>query len=173
VKGFTAEPQRALSFFVRKILILVHTCIDIKKKKGENMHENNIGTAIVNAAYQVHVRVGPGLLESAYQKCLIFELRSHGLEVLPEVELPLKYRGKEIDCSYRLDMIVHNKVIVEVKSIDKLHDIHTAQLLTYLKLSKCRLGYLINFNVPKIKYGIKRVVNGLDYPQNPARANNN
>lgn len=137
------------------------------------MHENDIGTAIVNAAYQVHVRVGPGLLESAYQKCLIFELRNHGLEVLHEVELPLKYRGKEIDCSYRLDMIVHNKVIVEVKSVDKLHDIHTAQLLTYLKLTKCRLGYLINFNVPKIKFGIKRVVNGLDYPQNPARANNN
>lgn len=122
---------------------------------------------IVNAAYEVHVRIGPGLLESAYQKCLIHELRRSGLSVLHEVQLPMRYRGVEIDCHYRLDLLVENKVIVEIKAVEELLTIHTAQLLTYLKLTKCSLGYLINFNVPKIKYGIKRIANGLVYKENP------
>lgn len=130
------------------------------------MHENEIGSIIVNAAYDVHVRIGPGLLESVYQKCLIYELRQSGLNLMHEVQLPIRYRGVEMECHYRLDLLVENKVIVEVKAVDGLLDIHTAQLLTYLKLTKCRLGYLINFNVPKIKYGIKRIANGLVYEEN-------
>jgi GxxExxY protein len=133
------------------------------------MHENEIGSMIVNAAYDVHVRIGPGLLESAYQKCLIYELRRSGLSMMHEVQLPVRYRGVEMECHYRLDLLVENKVIVEVKAVDGLLDIHTAQLLTYLKLTGCRLGYLINFNVPKIKYGIKRVANGLVYEENPVK----
>lgn len=130
------------------------------------MHENEIGSRIVHAAYEVHTRIGPGLLESAYQKCLKFEMQQVGLNVLSEVKLPLRYRGTEIDCGYRIDLLVGNKVIIEVKSVEALSDIHTAQLLTYLKLTRCKLGYLLNFNVPKIKYGIKRVVNKLYIPQN-------
>jgi GxxExxY protein len=133
------------------------------------MHENEIGSIIVNAAYDVHIRIGPGLLESAYQKCLIYELRRSGLSLMHEVQLPMRYRGVEMDCHYRLDLLIENKAIIEVKAVEELLDIHTAQLLTYLKLTGCRLGYLINFNVPKIKYGIKRVANGLVYEENPVK----
>lgn len=125
------------------------------------MHENKIGTHIVNSAFEVHTQLGPGLLESAYQKCLLFELKKRGLSVLSEVQLPIKYKEAEIDCAYRLDLIVENKVIVEIKSVENLLKIHTAQLITYLKLTDCRLGYLLNFNTARLKYGIKRIVNNL------------
>jgi len=126
------------------------------------MHENRIGTHIVNSAFEVHTQLGSGLLESAYQKCLLYELKKRELRVLSEVQLPIKYKEAEIDCAYRLDLIVENKVIVEIKSVESLLNIHTAQLITYLKLTNCKLGYLLNFNSVKIKYGIKRIVNNLD-----------
>ena len=125
------------------------------------MTENEIGTLIVNAAYEVHVRLGPGLLESAYQKCMIYELKNDGLDVRSEVHLPLRYKGIKLDCGYRMDIWINRKVIIEIKTVESLLDIHTAQLLTYLKLTHCRLGYLLNFHTPKIKYGIKRVANNL------------
>ena len=125
------------------------------------MHENKIGTQIVNSAYEVHTQLGPGLLESAYQKCLLYEIKKKGLNVLSEVQLPVRYKEAEIDCAYRLDIIVENKVVIEIKSVENLLNIHTAQLITYLKLTDCRLGYLLNFNTARLKYGIKRIVNNL------------
>lgn len=125
------------------------------------MTENEIGTLVVNAAYEVHTRLGPGLLESAYQRCMIYELKNDGIDARSEVHLPLKYKGIKLDCGYRMDIWVENKVVIEIKTVESLLDIHTAQILTYLKLTHCRLGYLLNFHTPKIKYGIKRVANDL------------
>ena len=124
------------------------------------MTEDEIATIIVQAAYNVHVQLGPGLLESAYEACLIFELIDLGLSVASQVNLPLIYRGVNLECGYRIDILVENKVIIEVKSVSELNNVHLAQTLTYLKLTNCKLGLLINFNVAKIKDGIKRVING-------------
>lgn len=125
------------------------------------MTENEIGTIIVDSAIEVHIHIGPGLLESAYQKCIAHELESRGLNVSEEVDLPLQYKGIRLNCGYRLDLLVNQKVIVEIKTVKSLLDIHKAQLLTYLKLNNCKLGYLLNFNTSRMRYGIKRMVNKL------------
>ncbi len=125
------------------------------------MSENQIGTEIVNCALAVHKNLGPELLESTYQACLAHELHLAGLDVSEEHPLPVVYKDVKLECGYRLDLWVERKVIIEIKSVDALNDVHLAQILTYLKLTDNRLGYLINFNVSKIKHGIKRVVNGL------------
>lgn len=122
---------------------------------------DEIAGQIVDAAIAVHRTLGPGLLESAYETCLTFELGDRGLRVASQVALPICYRGRQLDASYRLDLIVDELVIVEIKSVDELAPIHTAQLLTYLKLSDKRLGLLINFNVDLLKRGIKRIANKL------------
>ena len=114
---------------------------------------------IVEAAFKVHSALGPGLLESAYQTCLDYELRQQGLKVACEVTLPIQYKGVTLDCGYRIDMLVEDSIIIENKAVDQLQPIHQAQLLTYLKLRNCTLGFLINWNVPLIKNGIKRMVN--------------
>jgi len=124
------------------------------------MKENEITEKIIKAAMKVHTVLGPGLLESAYQECLFYELQKSGLKVEKEKALPISYDGVKLDCGYRLDLFVEDLVIVELKSIDSFKDIHLAQTLTYLKLADRRLGLMINFNVEKLKYGIKRVVNG-------------
>ncbi|RZK91899.1 MAG: GxxExxY protein [Pedobacter sp.] len=124
------------------------------------MTEDEIAKVIVQAAYNVHVQLGPGLLESAYEACLVFELIDFGLKVSSQVNLPLTYRSVNLDCGYRIDILVEDKVIIEVKSVNELNNVHLAQTLTYLKLSNYKLGMLINFNVAKIKDGIKRVING-------------
>jgi GxxExxY protein len=118
---------------------------------------NAVSGAVVDAAFRVHTELGPGLLESAYETCLSYELRQRGLKVCNQVELPVVYCGKMIDCSFRLDLVVADCVIVEVKAVEQLHKVHAAQLLTYLKLSGLRVGLLINFNVTAIKTGIKRI----------------
>ena len=123
--------------------------------------ENEIGRIIVNCAFNVHRNLGPGLLESTYQACLAYELRMAGLAVQVETALPVIYQEVKLECGYRLDLWVENKVIIEVKSVDALNDVHLAQILTYLKLSNNHLGFLINFNFPRIKNGIRRVVNNL------------
>ena len=123
--------------------------------------ENEVAKVIVNAAYNVHIALGPGLLESAYEACLIYELVEAGLEVKSQLTLPIVYREIKLDCGYRIDILVENLVVIEIKSVSTLNDIHLAQTITYLKLSGCKLGLLINFNVAKIKDGIKRVANGL------------
>ena len=111
------------------------------------------------AAISVHKELGPGLLESAYEACLVYELASQNLKVERQKSLPLRYRGVQLDCGYRLDLLVEESIIVEIKAIEKLEPIHEAQLLSYLKLSKCPVGLLINFNVKVLKDGIRRLVN--------------
>jgi GxxExxY protein len=115
----------------------------------------------VDAMVLVHRELGPGLLESSYQRCLAFELDERGLAVETEVVLPLTFKGVKLDAGYRIDLWIERKVILEVKSVEALHSIHTAQLLTYLKLTDNRLGLLVNFNEKLVRDGIKRVVNGL------------
>lgn len=125
------------------------------------MTENEISKAIFEAALKVHRSLGPGLLESAYEECLFYELNKAGLKVEKQKPLPLIYEEVHMEIGYRLDLMVENKVIIEVKSVEALNDIHLAQILTYLKLSNCKLGMLINFNVELVKNGIRRVVNNL------------
>ena len=125
------------------------------------MSPNEVSGQIVDAAMKVHSALGPGLLESAYEGCLAHELRKRGLKVAVQVALPVVYEGVNIDVGYRIDLLVEDLVIVELKSVDKLAPIHEAQLLTYLKLSGKRLGLLMNFNVVHLKDGIKRMVNRL------------
>ncbi len=115
-------------------------------------------SSILNCAYKVHSALGPGLLESAYEECLYYELDKIGLVVLKQKPMPLIYEEKKLDLGYRIDLMVEGLVILEIKSIDAINPIHFAQLLTYLKLSKCGVGFLINFNVQSLKDGIKRVI---------------
>ena len=124
------------------------------------MTENEIATIVIDVAYKIHIELGPGLLESAYEACMIYELRELGLKVSSQMGLPLKYRNVFLDCGYRIDLLIEDKFIVEIKSVQELNNIHMAQTITYLKLSGCKLGLLINFNVYKIKDGIRRVING-------------
>ncbi len=130
---------------------------------------NAISEAIIGAAIDVHKAVGPGLLESAYEACLAYELRQRGLKVEQQKELPLKYRDVQLDCGYRLDLLVEDIVIVEVKALEALLPIHQAQLMSYLRLTKCRLGLIINFNVTQLTRGVKRVVN--EFPDSALSAN--
>ena len=125
------------------------------------MTENEISKIVVEAALKVHKTVGPGLLESANEECLAYELIKSGLFIEKQKALPLVYEEIKLDPGYRVDILVENKLIIEVKSVEALNDVHLAQILTYLKLSGCKLGLLINFNVALIKNGIKRVVNQL------------
>ena len=125
------------------------------------MNIEEVGRLIVHSAYLVHSSLGPGLLESVYQTCLRHELLRAGLEVESEVLLPVIYRELKIDAGYRIDLLVNNTVIIENKSVEKILPVHEAQLLTYMKLKECRLGYLLNWNVPVMKEGIKRMVNNL------------
>jgi GxxExxY protein len=132
---------------------------DIGMKKLSMEELNKITEAIIGAAIEVHRALGPGLLESAYVTCLVYELRERGFKVLQEVPLPLVYKEVKLDCGYRLDLLVNDAVIVEVKSVESLAPIHEAQLLSYLKLADCKIGLLINFNVKMLKQGIKRLAN--------------
>ena len=123
---------------------------------------NGITEGIIGAAIEVHRALGPGLLESAYESCLAFELAEQGFKVERQKALPVLYKGVKIDCGYRLDLLVEESVIVEIKAVAALAPIHKAQLLSYLRLSSCRVGLLINFNVEVLRDGIKRLVNGLE-----------
>ena len=125
------------------------------------MSENEISKVIFDCALNVHKSLGPGLLESAYEECLFYELKKSGLNVEKQKALPLVYEEVKLEIGYRIDLIVENKVIIELKSVEALNDVHLAQALTYLRLSNCKLGLLINFNVTLIKNGIRRVVNNL------------
>ncbi len=120
------------------------------------MIENTITEKIIGCAIEVHRNLGPGLLESAYEECLFYELQKIGLDVKKQVPLPLVYKEVKIDAGYRIDLLVENKVIIEIKAVDAIADIHKAQLMTYMKLSGIKIGLLINFNVLKLKDGIVR-----------------
>ena len=113
---------------------------------------------VLDSSFQVHTALGPGLLESAYEECLYYELLQAGLKVEKQIPLPLIYKEVKLNAGYRIDLLVEKKVIVEIKSVESLADIHMAQILTYLKLSGCKLGLLANFNVRHLKDGIKRVI---------------
>jgi GxxExxY protein len=115
-------------------------------------------SSILKCAFKVHTALGPGLLESAYEECLHYELDRTGIFVVKQKPMPLVYEEKLLDLGYRIDLMVEDKVVIEVKSVDALNPVHLAQLMTYLKLSKCRIGYLINFNVESLKDGIRRVI---------------
>lgn len=124
------------------------------------MTENEISRIVFDCGLKVHRALGPGLLESAYEECLFYELLKTGVAVDKQKGLPLIYEEIKLDIGYRTDLIIESKLIVEVKAVEALHDIHLAQVLTYLKLSGCKLGLLINFNSVLFKDGIKRVING-------------
>ena len=123
--------------------------------------ENEISSIIVDSALKVHKSLGPGLLESSYEECLYYELKKSGLYVEKQKPLPLVYEEVKLEIGYRIDLLIENKVIIEVKSVEAINNVHLAQVLTYLKLSDCKLGMLINFNVALIKNGIRRIVNKL------------
>ena len=125
------------------------------------MSENEIAKIIVDAAYHIHVKLGPGLLESVYQAILVHELRKRGLRVEYEVGVPVEWDDLHLDIGFRADVIVEAKVVVELKSVEAVAPVHKKQLLTYLRLTGCRLGLLINFGAALIKDGISRVANGL------------
>ena len=124
------------------------------------MTENELSGIIIGAAIEVHRELGPGLLERVYEVCLAHELKKHGLRVQSQVDMQVNYKEIELDTGFKADLLINEKLIIEVKSVKELNDIHLAQLLTYLKLSDLRLGLLINFNTRRVRDGIKRVVNG-------------
>lgn len=125
------------------------------------MVDNQLTGLVINRAMKVHTALGPGLLESSYKECLYYELQNSRLYVEKEKPLPLVYEDVKLECGYRVDLMFENKLIVEIKSVEALNDVHLAQILTYLKLSGCELGLLINFNVAKLKDGIRRVINNI------------
>lgn len=123
------------------------------------MFNEDITKEVIGCAIEVHRELGPGLLESAYEACLCFVLNEHKISVKRQVPIPLTFHGMKLNCGYRADLIIENKVILEIKAIEAINDIHVAQLLTYLKLTKMKTGLIINFNVPVLKQGIIRLVN--------------
>ncbi len=123
------------------------------------MTENELTSIIIGAAIDVHTELGPGLLESVYETCLFHELSKVGLNVKRQVELPIVYKGMKLESGFRLDLFINDWIIVEIKAVKELSDVHLAQTLTYLKLSNRKLGLLINFNEARVKHGIRRVIN--------------
>ena len=124
------------------------------------MNENELANKVIGIGIEVHKSLGPGLLESAYQECMYYKIGESGLLVEKQKPMPLIYEEVQLDCGYRLDLLVERKLVIEIKSVEALNDIHLAQTLTYLKLGNFNLGLLINFNTLYLKNGIKRVING-------------
>ena len=124
------------------------------------MNENELSNKIIGLAIEVHTALGPGLLESAYKECLYYKIGKSGLVVEKEKPMPLVFEEVKLDCGYRIDLLVEKKLVIEIKSVEALNDIYLAQTLTYLKLGNYKLGLLINFNVVRLKEGIRRVING-------------
>ena len=122
------------------------------------MNEDQLSNIVIGLVINVHKNLGPGLLESAYEECLFYELNKNNLFVEKQKPMPLVYEEVKLDCGYRIDLMVERKLILEIKSVEVLNDVHLAQVLTYLKLAECKLGLLINFNVKYLKDGIKRVI---------------
>ena len=123
------------------------------------MKENELSKMIIGCAIEVHKQLGPGLLESAYQECMYYELRQAGLVVQKEKPMPIVYKEVKLDHGYRIDLLVEEKVVIEIKTVDAFNEVHTAQVLTYLKLGNYKLGLLLNFQTTMLKNGIKRIIN--------------
>jgi GxxExxY protein len=134
---------------------------EIHRILAAKMNYKELSFAVIGAAMNVHKELGPGLLEKAYQECLCYEIAKLGLHVEKEKAMPLVYKGVQLDCGFRLDMLVEDRLVVETKAVSVMNEIHLAQLLSYLKQGNYRLGLLINFNTVVLKNGIQRVVNGL------------
>lgn len=132
--------------------------IDKHEDPNKYLDVEEIAKIVIGCAIDVHRALGPGLLESAYQQCLYYKIEQKGLKVEKEKALPLVFEEVKLDCGYRIDLLVENKLIIEIKSVEALNDIHLAQVLTYLKLSENKLALLINFNVLLLKHGLKRVI---------------
>jgi len=130
------------------------------REHREKIEENEIANKVIGLGIEIHKELGPGLLESAYKECMYYKIGKSGLFVEKEKPMPLVYEGVKLDCGYRIDLLVEKKLVIEIKSLEALNDIHLAQTLTYLKLGNYKLGLLINFNVILLKDGIKRVING-------------
>lgn len=124
------------------------------------MNENELATKIIGAAIDVHSKLGPGLLETSYRECLFYKLQKSGLYVEKEKSMPLIFEEVKLQCGYRIDMVVNKRIVIELKSVEALNDVHLAQTLTYLRLGEYKLGLLINFNVARLKDGLRRVING-------------
>jgi GxxExxY protein len=140
-----------------------------RAEEAEKLRDlNGITGGIIAAAIEVHRHLGPGLLESAYQECVCYELSQMGLSFSREVHLPLSYKGLHLGCNYRIDLLVEDAIVVELKSVEQILPIHSAQLLTYLKAAHKQIGLLINFNVPVLKDGIKRIVHKYSEPNTSA-----
>ena len=122
------------------------------------MNKEEVFKIVLDCSFKVHTALGPGLLESSYEECLFYELKQKGLVVYKQMPMPLVYHDVRLDIGYRIDLIVENSIIIEIKSVEAFNDIHFAQILTYMKLSECKLGLLVNFNVRHLKDGIKRVI---------------
>ncbi len=122
------------------------------------MKFDSLSKQVIGLAIEVHRELGPGLLESTYEKCLMYELRKSNINCINQMQLPVKYKGLTLDCGYRVDLLIDGKLIIELKSVDSLKAIHEAQLLTYMKLAGIRTGLLINFNTRLLKHGIRRFV---------------
>lgn len=132
---------------------------NIEFHKAVNMTENELSNIVLGQAIEVHKQLGPGLLESAYQECLYYELLNNGLKVEKEKPMPIIYKEVKLDHGYRIDLLVENKLVIEIKTVEALNEVHLAQVLTYLKLGNYKLGLLINFNTTLLKNGIKRIIN--------------
>jgi GxxExxY protein len=124
------------------------------------MTENEIANKVIGTAIDVHRTLGPGLLENCYEQCLAYKIRKNGMDVEQQKAVPIVYEEVHLECGYRLDMVVNGKLVLEIKSVEALHDVHLAQTLTYMKFGGYKLGLLINFNVLRLKDGIRRVING-------------
>ena len=124
------------------------------------MEWNQLTNEIIGSAIEVHRNLGPGLLESTYEECMAYELQERQLTIKRQIEIPVLYKGTQLEQNYRIDLLVNNQVIIELKSVNKLEPVHDAQLLTHLKLANKRYGLLLNFNVPVMKQGIRRLLNG-------------
>lgn len=125
------------------------------------MTENEISYQVIYCALKIHTALGPGLLESAYKECLFYKICESGFRVEKEKPMPLVFENVRLECGYRIDLLVENKLVIEIKSVEALYDVHLAQTLTYMRLGNYRLGLLMNFNVFKLKEGIRRIANGL------------
>jgi GxxExxY protein len=129
--------------------------------KKRNITENELSNKVIGLAIEVHTALGPGLLESAYKECLYYKMGNSGFFVEKEKAMPLVFEQVKLECGYRIDLLVEQKLVIEIKSVEALNDVHLAQTLTYMKLGNYKLGLLMNFNVARLKEGIKRVINGL------------
>ena len=131
------------------------------KARGFAVTENDIGDVLIDSAMKVHSSLGPGLLESAYEVCLAYELRKRGLSVSRQIAIPIRYDGIEIDGAYRADLLIDKRIVVELKTVEGILPVHRSQLLSYLRLGEFKLGYLLNFAAPRLRDGIARIANGL------------